>query len=210
MHDIEKIIGYKFRRPEIIKECLKHPSAGGSLFDMLEFLGDRVLGLAVAEMLYSQADGIRKTASKFANLVSSSILSEIAEKWNMKTILVHGIDDDLSSKVLADACEAVLGGVFVDSSYQNCANIIKKWWEPYIETVSGIDPKMQLQEISQGKRKGVPIYELISAEGPPHAPRFRISVSIENLGTAFGEGNSKQEASKNAAIALLKKLMREV
>ena len=206
---IEKKIGYYFKDPELKKAALTHPSYENSDFELLEFLGDRVLGLAVAEILYSQEDKIKNLAGKFAKIVSADSLAKIVQDWELEEELKHEIAKPFSNKVLADICEALLGAVFKDSDYRTTFNLIKTIWAPLIESTTTLNPKMHLQELSQAKKLGTPEYTLIKSDGPSHSPEYTMEVYIKNMGKSLGTGKSKQEASKNAAISLLSKLVKD-
>lgn len=209
MSELEEILGYEFSDRGLLEEALRHPSSGEGRFELLEFLGDRVLGLAVAEILYSQRPEIKIAASKFSKLVSSDLLVEVSKPWKIEEFLKHSIDSGLSNKVIADACEAILGAIYFDGGYQEVFKIVQRWWTNHFDR-NIVDPKMHLQEISQAKRLGIPVYKVLESRGPSHAPEYTVSVEVIELGEASGKGRSKQEASKNAAVALLKKLIEDV
>jgi ribonuclease-3 len=205
---IEQTLEYTFKDKNLLQEALNHPSFKDGMFEKLEFLGDRVLGLVMAEILYKTDNKIKSIAGKFSNLVSADILSVIAKSWKVEEYLNHEIDIILSNKVLADVCESIIGAVYLDGGYFSAYELVSKFWKSLIESNDFIDPKMHLQEISQSKKLGVPIYSLINTSGPAHLPEYEIRVEISNLGSGIGKGKSKQEASKNAAMDLLKTIIK--
>ena len=203
MHNI-----YKFKNQELINSALTHPSAQKKqpkyLFEHLEFLGDRVLGLSVASMLYAQnLKSIKMLACKHARFVSGEFLAQIAEKWELKKLLKHEIES-ISQKVLADAVEAVIGAIYLDSNYETAAEIIEETWKQFIN-IKTTEPKMELQELTQ-KKCITPTYETIDEAGYDHEKIYTVKVKAGNIGSATGKGRSKQAASKQAAINLLIKL----
>lgn len=203
---IEKKLGYIFQDKTLCIDALTHPSARlDTRFELLEFLGDRVLALCTANILQTKNETIKQIARKHASLVSTACIKKVAEEWNMKKILQHEIQK-LSDKVLADAVEAILGAVFADAGYEAAHNIIERFWQKFMGT-DAIEPKMQLQELAQSKKLGIPKYELITTSGADHDKSYKVSVVVDNLGSGIGIGKSKHEASKNAAINLLSKLV---
>lgn len=204
---------YQFKDRSLIISALTHPSAssGHSLFEYLEFLGDRILGLSVANMLYGQSYGSIKTlASKHAKLVSRDCLLEIAKQWNIQKLLKHEIDN-LSVKVLTDAVEAIIGAIYLDSNYETAEQIVQQHWQQFLN-IHAIDPKMELQEFSQSKGLTA-TYKVIGESGADHDKTFVVEVSVgsltRSLGKANGRGKSKHDASKNAARNLLEKMGRK-
>lgn len=229
--DIEQVLGYVFRNKDLKKSALTHPSAGQTDFEMLEFLGDRLLGLAIAHTCYigktrrnvepTQDQGKRRddagdlninniknclklSGFKLAKLVSTQCLVVIAKQWHIEDHLKHKICE-LSPNVLADAVEALLGAVYLDAGYEAARNIVEKWWNQFAG-MDIIEPKTRLQELAQSKKLGLPVYTTISTTGSGHVPLYKVSVRVIELGEALGEGCSKHVASKRAAIALLSKL----
>lgn len=208
---------YKFKDKQLLQLATIHPSAqnavnfssttGINKFEQLEFLGDRILGLAVAELLYETCHEIKEIASKHAKLVSSECVAQIACDWQLDRLLQHEITL-LSKKVLADATEAMLGAIYLDSSYKIVAKIIQTHWKKFLR-MNSREPKMVLQEWAQSKNFGVPVYETIGAVGKDHDKVYTMQVIVANKWKAIGEGSSKQEASKQAARNLLDKLQLE-
>jgi|GEM_PF-939090 len=214
----EELIGYEFKDKNLLTGALKHTSVHGNLFEFLEFLGDRVVGLSVSTLLIKKFKILPKNAGKnpildkndreikdlannYAKLVSTPTLMEIGRFWQVEKFLQHNIQS-LSDKVLADVAEAVLGAIYLDGGFQKASEIVANWWGK-LDVQAGLEPKMQLQEFVQSLGLGVPEYETIEVSGPDHQRVYQIQVTAANLGSAIGFGGSKHAASKDAAAKLL-------
>ncbi len=211
-------IGHVFGNPTLLEHALTHVSfvKGGAIrlqsYQRLEFLGDRVLGLAVAEMLsaaFPAADE-GELARRMAELVRKETCAEVAVAWSIGPNLRLGAGEAQSGgrkrqTILADVCEAVIGAVFLDGGYAAAQSMIAKAWGPRLNQPAGDkrDAKTLLQELAQGRRLGMPTYSEVSRSGPAHRMHFVIAVAVEALGAAEGEGASKREAEQAAAQALL-------
>jgi ribonuclease-3 len=198
---------------DLFKQALTHSSTGSADYERLEFLGDRVLGLVMAEMLYkrfpSEAEG--DLAKRHAALVSGVMLSKIAQDLDLGDVVLLSDNERQSGgskndNILADAVEAIIGAVFISADYMTCHALILKLWDSYIDVmlVPPQDPKTQLQEWSQGQALGVPVYELVERSGPDHQPEFKVSVSVNGYKGAQAVSNSKRAAEKMAAQNFLK------
>ncbi len=212
--ELESKIGYYFNNEDLLTQALLHPSVNGIHFEFLEFLGDRVLALSIAKILVLKTHlgpdcdfhknmntDVKFVASKHAKLVSTECLLNIAKIWQIDKYLQHKIQQ-LSHKVFADSVEAILGAIYNDSNFETVFEIIKKFWEPLMD-IESLEPKTELQEISQSLALGTPVYEVISTAGKEHSKTFEVRVSVGQLGSATGSGSSKHMASKNAAINFL-------
>jgi ribonuclease III len=216
-------LGYVFTQPELLRAALTHPSVAGrsgaqkknpSAYERLEFLGDRVLGLVIAQWLYDvfpqAAEG--ELAKRHAAMVNRDALREVALALNLDSHiqLAHGDAMDFSKKnmaVLSDAMEAVIGAMYLDGGLDVAVTFIKHyWWEMIGAEATPADPKSELQELAQGKGLPLPVYKILKRSGPAHAPSFVIEASVKGLGSASAEGPSKREAEKGAACALLKEI----
>ena len=171
--------------------------------EKLEFLGDRVLGLVLSKKLIdlypNENEGILD--KRFAKLVNRSTCSNILGDSKKKIT-------QKDEKILSDCCEAVIGAVYIDQGLEVSQKFILELWKKYIEESNRtvLDSKTKLQEHSLKIFKKLPVYKLISSQGPKHSPIFKISVSIQNSKTYIGAGSSKQNAQQNAAKKLLKNL----
>ena len=219
MINIKKIqlnLNYKFHNEYLLLDALTHTSFLNKQkeirFERLEFLGDRVLGLAISDTLYeffpNESEG--DLAKRLAVLVSGKTLAEIAIKIKLENFIL--VADNISFKsgennsILSDSMEAVIGAVFLDSDYKTALIFIKNIWNELILNYSSPpqDPKSLLQELAMAKKYSMPLYSDYKREGPDHAPIYKVLVSIDNIGTSSGKGFSKKEAERMAAISLLK------
>lgn len=212
---IAALIGRKPHDPALFRQALTHGSAGAQHYERLEFLGDRVLGLVIAAMLYRAypAEPEGKLSSRFNALVSGQTCANVARENGVAANLVLGKqarDDGAvdSDNVLGDVMEALIGALFLDGGMNEAEALVQRLWGERIKTQDSAPkhPKSALQEWAAAHRRKPPEYELVSKSGPQHNLRFTVKVSINNVGEASAEGNSKQEAERLAAAALLETL----
>jgi ribonuclease-3 len=180
-------------------------------FERLEFLGDRVLGLAIAEMLYKehQKEKEGELAKRFASLVSKESCTHVAESINLLSYLsVIKVDIVPHSSILADAMEALLGAIYLDGGFDAVKKTIHHLWKDLLnQTIqTSKDFKSVLQELSQSHKKGLPKYDVIEMTGPAHAPIFIVRVTIEDMGSEEAQGATKKQAEQFAAEKLYRKL----
>jgi ribonuclease-3 len=210
-------LGYAFNDRSLVELALTHASARPSLKpnednERLEFLGDRVLGLAVAELLTASfpeaSEG--ELARRFNQLVRAETCAEIALRWELgKLILMSGGEAESGGRgkktILANACEAVLGAIFADGGYEAARDVIHRFWVPELPglDLAVLDAKSILQEWAQGRRLPLPRYVEISREGPDHKPRFTSEVQIDGIAPERGHGTNKRAAEQAAALAML-------
>jgi ribonuclease-3 len=217
-------LGHEFARPELLIEALTHRSALDRQPDLkaafpngnerLEFLGDRVLSLAMADLLLRRFPHEREgdLARRYSALVQAATLAEIAESIGLGAALNLGDSERQSTAVrptiLADAMEAVLGALFLDAGFAVAAATIERLWGERLSVFLAAprDPKTALQEWAQARRLPLPSYREIGREGPPHAPVFVVDVSIRGQEPGRGRAGSKREAERLAAAALLERL----
>jgi ribonuclease III len=217
-------LGHDFQRSELLAEALTHRSALDRQPDLkaafpngnerLEFLGDRVLSLAMADLLLRRFPHEREgdLARRYSALVQAATLVEVAESIGLGAALNLGDSERQSGAVrptiLADAMEAVLGALFLDAGFAVAAATIERLWgERLSDTLAAPrDAKTTLQEWAQARRLPLPFYHEVGREGPPHAPVFVIDVSIKGQESARGRAGNKREAERLAAVALLERL----
>jgi ribonuclease-3 len=211
------VLGYIFRQPELAQAALRHPSLsarreGVATYERLEFLGDRVLGLVIAELLYTtfaqEAEG--PLTRRHSALVRAESLADVARQTGLTEQLQLAVNDGAhggiaNDNILADAFEALLGAIYLDGGMEAAAPLIRRIFEPRVhaEPVAPRDAKTMLQEWTQARGPDLPKYEVLAQSGPPHAPVFEVQVSVPGGKTAKGQGNSKQQAQQAAAAALL-------
>jgi ribonuclease-3 len=206
---IETLLGYNFSNKKLLEDALTHTSYSfHTEFELLEFLGDRVLGLIVADLLLKQKfhTEVKTLARHFTHLVNQECLFKVAKKINLRKYLKHSIKN-LSDKVLVDAMEALIGAIFLDSNFETIHKIVENLWLEFIqETKTVMEPKMALQEYAQSLQCALPVYSTIKSSGLQHELSFTMKVEVKKLGEGIGQGPTKQVASKNAAMDLLEKL----
>ena len=215
--ELEARLGHVFKNRALLKKALTHASVRQASAkrrdnERLEFLGDRVLGLAVAELLsetYPTAtEG--QLARLFNRLVRGGTCAEVARALDLGASL-HLSESEAGTggrdkeTILADACEALLGAVFLEAGYQKAREVVRAHWGPKLEGAPAevADAKSALQEWAQGKGLDLPQYMEVAREGPDHAPRFTAEVRIKGTQPARGKGASKRAAEQAAATALL-------
>ncbi len=217
--DLEKALGHRFKNQQMLEIALTHASVRGdkgkrSDNERLEFIGDRVLGLAIAEHLNERfPDGSEgDLARRYNRLVRGEACAKVARAIDLGAYLIlsdseAGSGGRAKSTILADAMEAVLGAVFLDAGFAPARTVVHRLWESLLEDLPavGVDAKSALQEWAQGQGLDLPQYVDIAREGPDHAPRFTIEVRISGREPAQGQGASKRAAEQAAARTLLER-----
>ncbi len=193
-------------------EALTHGSVGeGSDYERLEFLGDRVLGLTIAEWLFEESSSTEGRLSQRLNaLVSRQTCSRVAKRIGLGAHIRLGKqarDDGAreSTNILGDVMESLLGAHFLDHGYAPTRDLVRRLWKAEFEGSAGKakHPKSALQEWAAGNRRRPPEYELVHREGPDHAAQFTVRVSVRNVGEALATASNKQEAERLAAAAFM-------
>ena len=220
LNSFEKIIGYKFKNSLLLSQSLTHPSffkdlspidKNNNQFERLEFLGDRVLGLIIAFLIFKNNKSLNEgdLSKKYSYLVQKNFLHKISLKLNIDKFLLYNFNKNNTKMLISiqsDAVESLIGAIFIDGGYEPSYKFIKKFWFPYlnIKISKAHDPKTTLQEISQQKIKKLPEYKLINKKGPSHSPLFTVSLKVLNLNQIKAEGLSIREAERKAANEALK------
>ena len=217
---LEAALGHRFRDRALLETALVHSSRGGRgadrRFDRLEFLGDRVLALVVAELLLERfpEESEGELARRFARLVSAELLAALADEIDLARHLAfgHGQAKDLLANraVLADAFEAVLAALHRDGGIDAARVFLARVYAVRLADAPEPpeDPKNTLQEWALARGLGLPVYRDLERSGPEHALRFRVEVEAGGH-QAAGEGGSKRAAERGAAAALLARLAAE-
>lgn len=220
---LEETLGHRFAQKDLLIEALTHPSAvrrrGISRrgYERLEFLGDRVLGLIVAELLWRRFPEATEgeMTRRHAHLVRREALSEVAQALDLGTRLLISRGEESAGvrknkSVLADACEAVIAALYLDGGLEAAQPFIEHWWEKRLGEIGSLrrDPKTALQEFVQGRGFPLPAYRIDKTEGPAHKRRFTVTVKVEGMEsvTATASGSSKRGAEIAAAAAALSAL----
>lgn len=212
---IERRLGYDFDRRELLLTALTHASAATparDTYQRLEFLGDRVLGLVVTEMLLQAFPEAPEgeLSLRLADLVRKEACAEVASALNLGEGLRFGGGKAqrtalLTTNVLGDVCEAVIGAIYQDGGLEAARTFIAANWRERIEA-GGLptqNAKAALQEWAQGNGLGVPVYLIAGKSGPDHEPRFDVEARVGSLPSASGVGRTRREAEQAAAAALL-------
>lgn len=224
--DLCRALDHTFARPELLADAVTHPSVGGLdrsairggrvfAYERLEFLGDRVLGLVIAQWLLETFPQEREgdIAKRHAALVQRAALAKVAAVIDLGRYLrlSPGEEDGggrSNQAILADACEAVIGALYLDGGLAVAERFIRRVWVPLIERFQAPpqDAKTALQEWAQGRGKALPVYEIVGQSGPAHEPLFEVRVSVAGVDPVVASGTSKRLAEKAAAAALLRRV----
>jgi ribonuclease-3 len=209
---LTELIGAPPQDLELYKRALTHGSTGKPDYQRLEFLGDRILGLIIAESLYlrfpNEAEG--RLSHRLNPLVSGHFCAVIARQIGLAKHITMGKqarDDGAqdSDNVLGDVLESLLGAIYLDHGLQQVRAIIDRLWLPLIDVneTAPKHPKSALQEYCAAHGRKVPEYIVTRKEGPPHAMRFEVTVTVKGFEPVSAEANSKQAAETAAALAFL-------
>jgi ribonuclease III len=196
----------------LYERALTHGSTGAPDYQRLEFLGDRILGLAIADMLYShfgdEAEG--RLSHRLNSLVSGGTCADVARSIGLQAHMRLGKqarDDGAkeSDYVLGDMAEALVGAIYLDQGLDRARHFIERHWRLRLEAAETAPkhPKSALQEWCAAHNRKVPQYEVTNKEGPPHAMRFEVTVSVKGFDPVSATANSKQAAETAAAAAFL-------
>lgn len=213
---LEARLGHSFADLGLLDRALRHSSAQergaiGTNNERLEFLGDRVLGLVIAEWLLNALPDASEgeLAVRYNGLVRKEACADVATRIDLGRYLVLGPGEDRGggrkkAAILADACEAVIAALFLDGGLSAAHRFIEAEWAPLLTMPTRrVDAKTALQEWTQSRGRGIPVYKAIGRSGPDHAPEFEIQVEIDGVSPATGSGSSKRVAEQAAARAML-------
>jgi ribonuclease III len=226
--ELRHIIGYEFNGHELLEEALTHPSAlvperrrrrrptpVKRDYERLEFLGDRVLGLVIADHLWRRFEGEPEgdLTRRHTHLVRREALVRVAETIGLGGYLVLSRAEATAGAagnpgILADACEALIAAIYLDGGFEAASAFVRRFWEPLIEEMEEPprDPKTALQEWVQARGLALPAYELVATSGPDHAPLFTVRANVAGGDPATATASSKRSAEAKAAAILLDRL----
>ncbi len=199
----------------LYRTALTHPSHGADNYQRLEFLGDRVLGLVIADWLSAQFPKEREgqLSQRFVTLVSGATCAEVARELGLKDHIRLGKqarDDGASDSdnILGDVMEALIGALYLEHGLDAARALIRRAWTGRIDGRDAVPrhPKSLLHEWAEANKRKPPRYTVMDRAGPDHALRWTVQASVGSAGEAPGTGSSKQEAETAAAAALLEKL----
>ena len=216
--DFEKKNKIKFLNKNLLKKSLTHKSYDPiNNYEKLEFIGDRVLGLIIANKLFelypNENEGLLD--KKLANLVNKNKCYEVGKSLELEKFIYVGnskkaqrTEKYVQSKIISDSCEAIVGAIFIDQGLNNAKKFVLTNWKNHLKSSDKliVDSKTLLQEYSLKNYKKLPIYKLISNTGPRHNPVFKVAVKISNLNFVSSVGKSKKDAEQKAAKSLLGKI----
>lgn len=218
--DLAARTGYTFRDEALAREALTHPSVGGGApglrhYERLEFLGDRILGLVIAETLYrDHPDADQGALTRWLHaLARQETLAAVALALELGPhIRLAGAEKNAKGRdkpsILADTAEALIAAIYLDGGLDAAAGFVRRHWAPHIAAVAEVpvNAKSALQEWAQARGRPTPLYRETGRDGPAHAPTFRVEASVDGLSPAEAEGPSKQAAEQSAAAALLARI----
>lgn len=216
--ELQDALGYRFERRQLLEEALTHPSAGEAAlgprpdFNRLEFLGDRVLGLVIADDLMNRHadEAAGQLALRYNALVRRDACTRVALDLGLgRFIRLAGGESEngvaAQPAILADCCEAVIAAIYTDGGLEPARAFVRRHWAPVLDSAMDVakDSKTMLQEWAHRMALPPPAYRVLGTEGPPHQPVFTIEVEVAGSGTASGRGTTKRAAEQEAAAALL-------
>ena len=213
---LEDALGHRFAEPALLARALRHPSGAAQAANnqRLEFLGDRVLNMAVAAMLYEafprEPEGA--LSQRLSALVRRETLAQVARRLGLGRHLALGPGEAAAGgrdnpANLADACEAVIGALHLDGGLPAAERFVRRYWTEamHAHRAPPRDPKTLLQEWAQARARGLPLYRTLRESGPAHAPVFEVEAEVEGVGKAVATGATKRAAEQGAARTLLER-----
>ncbi len=208
--DLHARIGYTFKEGSLLRIALTHGSSHRKAVDYqrLEFLGDRVLSLVIAELLYRHHGDEKEgqMATRHSSLVKGDVCADIADKIGLGEFIIVGVTEKRMGvqrvrSVLGDVLEALIGAIYLDGGLLAAQEFIERFWAQALKQPTGLekDPKTFVQEWALGRALPLPRYEIMSRTGPEHAPEFTVSLAVGKFKPADGKGASRQSAEMQAA-----------
>lgn len=217
VREAERRLGHRFRRPDLLRAALTHPSVGteGMTFERLEFLGDAILTFLLGLHLYQSHPDLapgRLTRLR-ASVVNRTTLAHAATQLGLPALLRLGKGEEPGGRerisVRAAAFEAVVAALYLDRGLDTVRTFLKQHLLPLCKPDDTLDPKSELQMYLQAVLRVVPRYRLLRHRGPPHAPRFEVEVAAGGQKLAKGQGGSRREAERFAARAAMATIRRD-
>lgn len=208
---LQQTIGYQFKDTALLKSALTLARGNkAAAYERLEFLGDRVLGLIIADQLlgHHKSEKEGDIARRFTALVREETLAQLAKKIGLPDALITDAPELRgNASVLSDVMEALIAAIYKDGGLDKAYQFVVPLYHDLIEKniQPPVDPKTALQEWGHKHKVALPVYTLVQQIGPAHAPFFRVKVTMSGFGDVFGEGSSKKQAEQNAAQNFLKK-----
>ena len=214
MEQLQEILQYRFKNLKLLQQALTHSSVTGNEhrnYERLEFLGDRVLGMTMAHLLYKMFPNDREgvLAQRHVKLVRAEMVAEVARKLHLDEYIISKDKETAQgTNVLCDVGEAIIGAIYIDSNIEEAIAFVERNWQDMIDVDCGDqkDAKTQLQEKFHALKMPSPIYEVVEKTGSEHLPIFKVKVAFNDELFALGEGKNKKIAEQNAAAKLLEKM----
>jgi ribonuclease-3 len=218
INKLERKLGYQFNNAQLLDLALTHRSAAGLHNERLEFLGDSILSFVIADDLYHRFPKVNEgdMSRMRATLVRGNTLAELGREFVLGDYLKLGPGELKSGgfrrdSILADAVEAIIGAIYLDSDIEKARQIILGWYQTRLDSIqpglSQKDPKTRLQEVLQGRRKPLPVYSVTKIKGEAHNQEFTVSCEVAGIGTpVVGKGTSRRKAEQAAAEQALEQL----
>lgn len=212
MQHPEDMLQYHFNNPSLLKQALTHSSVTGNEhrnYERLEFLGDRVLGMTMAHLLYKMFPNDREgqLSQRHVKLVCAETVAEVAKNLHLNDYIIAKDKETVKSiNVLCDVGEAVIGAIYIDSNIEEAIAFVERNWKDLIDKSdngSQKDFKTSLQEKFHALHMPSPTYEVVAKEGSEHEPVFKVKVIFNSETFAFGQGKNKKTAEQQAARNLL-------
>ena len=215
INKLQKILNIKFKDPGLLLQAITHKSYNTKKnYEILEFLGDRVLGLTISRKLIDlyPNEKVGVLDKRFSNLVNKNICYEIGKKLKLDNFVLTANKKEklanVESKIISDICESIIGAIYLDKGFKIANEFILFIWSDYLKNSNEakVDSKTKLQEFSLKKFKSLPIYKIVSNTGPRHKPIIKVGVKIKSSKFIYAQGPSKKTAEQSAASILLKNL----
>ena len=215
VNKLSELLNIKFNNTKLLLQAITHKSFDSNKnYELLEFLGDRVLGLVISNKLIDlfPDEKVGILDKKFASLVNKNKCYEVGKNLMLNKFILIGNSNKKSqiieNKIISDSCESLIGAIYLDKGFDIAKKFILKNWGEYLNSSVNtiIDPKTKLQEYALKKFKKLPVYKVISTSGPKHKPNFKVGVKIKNTKIFYSIGSSKRNAEQLAANELLKSL----
>lgn len=212
MTQLEDILQYHFNNPRLLTQALTHSSVTRNErknYERLEFLGDRVLGMTMAHLLFKMfpKDREGQLSQRHVKLVCADAVAEVAKKLKLEDYIITKDKDSVKSvNVLCDVGEAVIGAIYIDSDIENAIAFVERNWKDLIDQSDGgaqKDFKTSLQEKFHALHLNSPVYEVVAKEGTEHEPIFKVRIALNSEVYAYGQGKNKKAAEQQAAHNLL-------
>jgi len=209
IEEFQEKIEYQFKDLALLQTALTHSSTGEAAnYERLEFLGDRVLGLVIASLLFRRFPDEKEgdMAKRLAFLVQGQTIADVSQGISLGDFILFSDAEAASGgakndHILADVFEAVIGAIYLDSGFGECKKLIEKHWKDVLHTMRRPPqhPKTSIQEWAQSAGLPLPVYEIVGQSGPDHAPEFEVRLSIKGHSSIFAKGRSRAEAEKQVA-----------